>query len=59
MSAAPAASAATELRSCRLATPVVQPTNRFEVTAVAVLSVIAMTIWLVVLPAEVVLRLTV
>ena len=59
MSAAATASAANELRSFRLATPVVQPTNRVEVTAVAVLSVIAMTTWLLVLPAEVALRFTV
>jgi hypothetical protein len=59
MVAASAASPSTELRSFRLATPAVEPTNRVQATAAAALSVLALTIWLVVLPAEVVLRLTV
>jgi len=49
----------TDLHSFKLAHPVVRPTSRIDVTAVAVLSLAALTIWLVVLPVEFVLRLTV
>ena len=48
-----------DLHSFRLAHPVVRTSSRFEVTTLAVLSVVAMTFWLVVPPLEVVFRLSV
>ena len=53
MSAAP-----TPLHSFRLAQPVVRRTSRFEVTAVLSLSMCAMTLWLLVIPVEVLFHLT-
>jgi hypothetical protein len=57
MVAAPDTSA--ELYSFRLAHPVVQRSSSFDVTALAALSIMAMTLWLVVVPIEFVLHLTV
>jgi hypothetical protein len=48
-----------DLHSFRLAHPVVRSSSSAEVTAVAVLSMLAMTLWLVVLPLEIALHLTV
>jgi hypothetical protein len=56
---ATAAATALDLHSFRLAHPVIRPSRRVDATALAFLSVIAMAIWLVVLPAEFVLGLTV
>ena len=57
MVAAPSPSA--ELHSFRLAHPVVQRSSSFDITALAALSIVAMTLWLVVVPIEFVLHLTV
>ncbi len=54
-----AATTPVDLHSFRLAHPVVRPSTRLDVTALAILSVAAMVIWLVVLPAEFLLGLTV
>jgi hypothetical protein len=51
--------AATDLHSFRLAHPVVRTTSRVDLTAITVLSIAAITIWLLVLPAEFALHLTV
>jgi hypothetical protein len=48
-----------DLQSFHLAHPVIRATSRFDLTAVAVLSILDITIWLVVLPLEFALRLTV
>jgi hypothetical protein len=47
----------TDLHSFRIAHPVVRTTSRFEVTAAASLTVMAMVLWLLVLPLEFVLHL--
>jgi hypothetical protein len=47
----------TDLHSFKLAHPIVRTTSRFDLTALAVLSMTAITIWLLVLPAEFALRL--
>jgi hypothetical protein len=57
MVAAPTTSA--DLHTFRLAHPVVRSSSRFELTALALLSIVAMTLWLVVLPVEFVFRVTV
>ena len=49
----------TGLRSFRIAHPILRRSSRFEVTTVAVLAMLAMTLWFVVLPLELALRLTV
>ena len=48
-----------DLHAFRLAHPVVRTTSRFDLTAITVLSVAAITIWVLVLPAEFALHLTV
>jgi hypothetical protein len=52
-----AAMARSDLHSFRLAHPVVHRSNRLEVGAFAVLSIAALTIWLIVLPIELLLQL--
>ncbi len=47
------------LHTFRLAQPAVRRSSRVEVTAIGVLSLAALTLWLLVVPAEFVLRLTV
>jgi hypothetical protein len=47
-----------DLHTFRLAQPVVRRSSRVEVTAIGVLSVAALTLWLLVVPAEFVLGLT-
>jgi hypothetical protein len=47
------------LHSFRLAHPVVRSSTRFELTALAVLSMAAITLWLLVVPLEFALHLTV
>jgi hypothetical protein len=53
-----AGTAESDLHSFRLAHPVVRSSSGAEITAVAVLSIVAMTLWLVVLPLEIALHLT-
>lgn len=48
-----------DLHSFRLAYPVVRSSSRAQVTAAALLTMVAMTLWLVVVPLEFVLHLTV
>ena len=57
MVAAPSTSA--DLHSFRLAHPAVQRASSFDITALAALSIVGMTLWLVVVPIEFVLHLTV
>ena len=47
------AAAPTDFHSFRLATPVIETKSRFEVTAFAGLSLVALTIWLLILPLEI------
>ena len=54
-----AARARSELHSFRLAQPVVRRSSRLEVTAVLALLVVSLTLWLLVIPAEFIIRLTV
>ncbi len=54
-----AATTRSDLHSFRLAQPVVRRSSRLEVTAVFVLLVLALALWLLVIPAEFVIRLTV
>lgn len=54
-----AATTYSDLHSFKLAHPIVRTTSRIDATAIMVLSIAALTIWLIVVPAEFVLRLTV
>ena len=47
-----------DLHTFRLAQPVVRRSSRVEVSAIGVLSLAALTLWLLVVPAEFVLGLT-
>jgi len=58
MVAAPSTTSA-DLHSFRLAHPVVQRSSSFDITALALLSIVAMTLWLVVVPIEFVLHVAV
>ncbi len=51
--------AATDLHSFRLAHPVMRVTGRFDATALGILSLVAFAVWLLVIPAEFALHLTV
>ena len=53
------ATTGSDLQTVRLAHPVVRRSSRVEVTAIGVLSFAALTLWLLVVPAEFVLQLTV
>jgi hypothetical protein len=53
------ATAPTDLHSFKLAHPIVRTTSRVDLTALGVLSIVAITIWLLVLPVEFMVRLTV
>jgi hypothetical protein len=48
-----------DLHSFRLAHPLVRRSTRFEITAIAALTIAAFTLWLLVLPLELALHLTV
>ncbi len=54
-----AATTRSDLHSFRLAHPVVRRSSRLEVTAVSVLLVVSLALWLLVIPAEFIVRLTV
>jgi hypothetical protein len=48
-----------DFHSFRLAHPIARSSTRFELTAIAVLSIAALTIWLFVVPVEFALHLAV
>ena len=53
------AAAYEELHSFRIAHPVIRTSSRAEVTAVAALATLAMILWLIVVPLELALRVSV
>jgi hypothetical protein len=57
--AMPMLTTTSDVHSFRLAHPAIRPSSRFEITAVLALSIAAIMMWAVVVPTELLLRVTV